>query len=189
MNSLMQPRATSAAKSETRADLVLVSFIIAASWVLFSPILTLWWMYDDAFLLHYAIRHHPGQYLFIPSVWQEFPQKLFTPVLPLAYDTDVFLFGVNAHSYYLHHLVELTLLFVLLHLCLRLWFSPAGSAVATFLFMLGAPTMSWASQLMLRHYVESSIAALVATILYVRGIRRGTRTAIVLSALAYFVAI
>ncbi len=157
--------------------------------VLYGAIRRLWWTFDDAFLLHYAIRYHPWQYLFSPQIWNEIPQRLFTPILPLAYDTDIVLFGVDSRGYYFHHLLELVVLAVLLYTVLRLWYGAFGSAAGAILALLGAPMCAWASQLMLRHYVESTIAALAATVFWVVGLRRRSFWLACLSGCAYFVAI
>jgi hypothetical protein len=102
-------------------DALNAALIAACVTLLYAPILGLWWTYDDAFLLRYVITHHPRGYLFSPRIWQEIPQQLFTPVLTLAYDADVVLFGIDARGYYAHHLLELIGFAVLVYAVSRLW--------------------------------------------------------------------
>jgi hypothetical protein len=172
-----------------RLELLAGSIVALVTIALHWRIRRLWWLYDDAFQLRYVISHSPREYLFTPEIWREIGNQLFTPLLMVSYDLDWSLFGGNARGFYLHHLAELAVFAVLLYAAARLWLDRISSVTFSLLVILGAAFCSWSTQLMVRHYVESSIAALVATILFVIGRRRERAALIVLSALAYFVAI
>jgi hypothetical protein len=172
-----------------RFDLLAGSIVALVTIAIHWRIRRLWWLYDDAFQLRYVIRHSPREYLVSPEIWREIGNQLFTPLLMVSYDLDWFLFEGNARGFYLHHLAELALFAVMLYATARLWRDRISSVTFSLLVILGAAFCSWSTQLMVRHYVESSIAALAATMLFIVGRRRGRGGLIVLSALAYFVAI
>lgn len=158
-------------------------------WVLYQSVVRLWWTYDDAFLLRYASTHPPRGYFFTPSVWQEIPNRLFTPLLPLIYDWDLALFRFDPASHYVHHLADLSVCALLFYAMLRLWHRPLASATAVTAFFLGTPMVEWASQLMVRHYVYALSACFLTIITFVRYERDRGRASLAISVASFCVAL
>lgn len=178
-----------APRSWLSLDLFFCELLFGLPWFLYSAITRLWLTFDDAFFIHFVATREPRHYLFEPAQWHPIP--MFTPVLPLVYEVDFHLFGLNLEGFYLHHLLELSACALLLYAALRLWFRELHSAAAVVLIFAGAPFSAWATQLMVRHYVEATIAgaaSLICFVLAMRG-RPHARRLTALSVLAYFVAI
>lgn len=142
--------------------------LAAAAWLLYFPVLRLWWIYDDFHHLRYLMTHRPGWYLFDAAGFREFPAKVFTPLLFLSLDADRRLFGLDPRPFYLHHLVAFALCPAVLYGVLRLWLSRLWAAVAAWIFLLGPVTASLAPLLMVRHYVEAILLAALAVAAWAR---------------------
>ena len=169
-------------------DLSLAALLAAFGGLVYQRALGLWLTYDDFFHLHYLYTTTPAEYLLKPEIWQRLPFKMITPLLFLSFDLDLALFGLDAQAFLVHQLVSFALCAAAFYLVLRLWLSPAWSAFAAVLFVLGPVTVSIAPLLMVRHYVETALLCLTAVGLYVLALRgRGMGFAVV-SAGLYFVA-
>ncbi|HXI11666.1 MAG TPA: hypothetical protein VNM92_03360 [Thermoanaerobaculia bacterium] len=150
--------------------------------------LELWWTLDDPFHIHHLLNHRTGEYFNSPKLWHELPFQLFTPLQFLSYKVDMRFFGLDAEKFYLHQLAALAIASSGLYLVLRLWWQPFYSAAATVMTTMGASVASWATQLMVRHYVEGSIFYLTCTALFVLSLRRQSRALRFASALLLFLA-
>lgn len=146
--------------------------IVVAVMLLYGSVLGLFWTYDDAFNLRYAQEQSPLGYFFMPSVWRQLPFTMFTPLLYVAYDIDLALFGERPAPFYAHHLLSLCGAAVALFFVLRSWFSAAISLLATLSVVAAPPMTEWALELMTRHYVEGALLASVATLFYLRAVSK-----------------
>jgi len=139
-----------------------------------------------------VLEHPAAAYTFDPATWQRLPFRMLTPLLMLSHDVDVALFGLRPAPFYLHQLLALALAAAALYAALRLRLPALWSAAGTALFLLAPPLASLASAIMVRHYVEGLLFALLAVAAYLAALGRsdgGGRIAwAVGSAAAYFVA-
>jgi hypothetical protein len=181
--------------SETRrvaAEVGIALALAGAAWLLYGPVLRLWWTHDDFYHLRYLLTHRPGWYLFDASGFREFPAKVFTPLLFLSLDADRRLFGLNPHLFYLHQLLVFALCPAVLYGVLRLWLPRLWAAAGAWIFLIGLVTSSLAPLLMVRHYVESILLAAMAVGAWAMALRRqpgkGTWGLAWLSAALYFAA-
>jgi hypothetical protein len=175
-------------KSRPAPDLALAALIAAGGWFVYRRALGLWFTYDDFFHLHFLDGAGPFDYFYRPEVWQRLPFKMITQLLFLSLDFDQAVFGLNAHGFLIHQLVSFSLCVAVLYLVLRLWLPRAWALLGTALFGLGPVTVTVAPLLMVRHYVETMLLALVAVGAYVLALRRSDRKLAVVSAVFYFLA-
>jgi hypothetical protein len=162
-------------RSETRrlaAEAGIALALAGAAWLLYYPVLRLWWTHDDFYHLRYLLTHRPGWYLFDASGFREFPAKVFTPLLFLSLDADRQLFGLDPHLFYLHQLLVFALCSALLYGVLRLWLPRLWAAAGAWVFLIGPVTASLAPLLMVRHYVESILLAAMAVGAWAMALRR-----------------
>ncbi|HEV2852355.1 MAG TPA: hypothetical protein VHC97_06080 [Thermoanaerobaculia bacterium] len=143
--------------------------LAAAAWLLYFPVLRLWWIYDDFYHLRYLMTHRPGWYLFDAEGFRGFPAKVFTPLLFLSLDVDRRLFGLDPRLFYVHHLAAFALCPAVLYGVLRFWLSRLWAAAAAWIFLLGPVIASLAPLLMVRHYVEAILLAALAVAAWTRG--------------------
>jgi hypothetical protein len=154
------------------ADLALAGALAAAAVALYRPVTHLWWLYDDAFQVRFVLHHRLAEYAFVPAVWQQLPNRVFTPLLLASLDLDAALFGLRPAAFYLHQLAALAAAAAGLFLLLRRWLPRGWAALAGLLFLLGVPTAAAVELLMVRHYLEGLVLALGATALYLAALRR-----------------
>lgn len=154
------------------ADLVAVLGLSLSVVGLYAGSLNLWWTWDDFFNLRQVLTRSVSDALFSSSYWRSLPHQLFTPLLPLSYELDVALFDLWPRAFYVHHLLGLVLCAIALYLLLRLWLESALAFLGALLFVVGVPVVTVAQQLMLRHYVEGLVFALLAIAAFVISIRR-----------------
>ena len=155
--------------------------IAAVVWILFHKITRLWWTYDDAYLIHLAVVHPALDHFFGGSLWHSMPQQLYTPLLTASYDAELSLFGADGSRFYAVHLIELMLAAVAIFAAMRMWLDNIRASFGALLFILGAPVVNVATELMLMHYIESIILGAIAVILF-------KREHWILSAIAYLAA-
>lgn len=174
------------------ADTAVALGLAAAAWLLYRPVLRLWWTHDDFFHLRYLLSHPAGWYLFDASSFREFPARVFTPLLFLSLDADRRLFGLHPEPFYLHQLAALVLCPVALYALLRLWLPRGWAAAGVLVFLAGPVFASLAPLLMVRHYLEAILLAALAVAFWVAALRRWPGRAAwrlsVLSAVAWFAA-
>lgn len=125
-----------------------------------------WWLYDDPQLLLHAIKVSAIDALSNPSRYQQLATHTFTPLLPLSFKVDLAIAEVRPGFHYAHQAVALTigglLLFALLRRYVAVRFAFCGAAM----FLASWPAVYAARTLMIRHYVEGLVFALVALIAF-----------------------
>ena len=154
----------------------------------YRSVLHSFWLGDDSQILKHAISHHPWQYFFSPKVWQELSANNLTPWVSLSFDLDWKIFGLYPYGFYLHHLVSLCLLAVTAYVVLGLWFSYQLSFFAVLLFVVSPPFAEAAQILMVRHYIEGMLFALLSVYVFVKSIRNHNKWLIILAAFFYLLA-
>lgn len=146
--------------------------LAAAAWLLYLPVLRLWWMHDDLFHLHFLRDHATAWYLWDVAAWRQWPPRVLTPLLFLSLDVDRALSGPRPEAFYLHQLVSLSLVPAALYGVLRLWLPRLWAAAGAFVFLLGPPVASLAPLLMVRHYIEAVLLGTLSCGLWVLALRR-----------------
>ncbi len=157
--------------------------------LLYRKITRLWWTWDDAYLLHIAMAHPAGDHFFGSSIWLSMPQQLFTPLLSASYDAELTLFGADPARFYIVQLSELAATVSALYLTLRFWMSWPAAACASVLFISGTPLCTMSTQLMLMHYVQSVLLAIVSVALFAAALRRKNVVFSVASGIVYLAAL
>lgn len=157
--------------------------------LLYRKIARLWWTWDDAYLLHITMVHPARDHFFGSSIWLSVPQQLFTPLLTASYDAELALFGADPARFYIVHLAELALTVVALYVTLRFWMSWPAAACASILFIAGTPVCTMSTQLMLMHYMQSVLLAIVSVALFVAGLRREDAFSTIASGVVYLAAL
>jgi hypothetical protein len=157
------------------AELAVGGGIALLALLLYAPAAGFWWVHDDFFQLTYVADHRPLDYSLDPAVWQRLPTRMLTPLLMLSLDADLALFGPRPRPFYLHQLAALALAAAALFALLRLWLSRLWAAAGAVLFLLGPPVTALASLLMVRHYVEGLLLAILAAAAFVVALRRRSR--------------
>jgi hypothetical protein len=169
-------------------DALVVLGLVLAVALLYRKVTRLWWIWDDAYLLHIAVAHPVLDHFVDRSLWLSMPQQLFTPLLTASYDAELALFGPNPRSFYLVHLIELSVTAIALYFTLRFWISRAAAACAALLFLIGTPVGVMATQLVLKHYIESVILSMGSVALFTVAMRRGRELPGILSGFLYLAA-
>jgi hypothetical protein len=154
------------------ADGAIALALAGAVWLLYGPVLRLWWMYDDVFHLHFLLTHRSWWYFFDASGFRDFPARLLTPLLFFSLDLDRRLSGFDPHPFYVHQLLALSLCTATLYGVLRLWLARLGSAIGAWIFLIGPVTASLASLLMVRHYIETVLLLALSVAAWAGAVQR-----------------
>ena len=158
-------------------ELSIATALAALPWLLYWPMLRLWWTFDDLFHQHLLVTGPRLWYLWDAEFYRHAAPKMMTPLLFLSLDLDRRLFGLHPVGFYAHQLVSLSLVGAALYAVLRLWLPRGWSALGSGLFLLGAPVAGTALQLMVRHYFEALVLMAVAVALWVGALRGQERRA------------
>ncbi len=164
---------------------LLLAMVVAET---FRKIIRLWWMFDDPFHFNILQRVSVLGTLYDKTLYNALGTPIFTPFFMLSLKSDRVWFGSNATAFYTHQLLVLVLLPAAEYFLLRLWCSRTTAASTALITCLAGPILSIAPVLMLRHYIGGAVLAIVATILFVRALRSGSRGMAVASAVIYFLA-
>jgi len=134
-------------------------------WLLYHPVMESYWVFEELQPLRQAYEHHPWEYFFVPKVWRELQTAFLTPWFTFSLSLDLRLFGLEPRGYYLHQLLSLWLVSVTLYFLLRLWLPRLYALTGTLLFLVSAPAAAAAEMLMVRHYVEGTLLALLSLLI------------------------
>jgi hypothetical protein len=154
--------------------------------LLYRKVTRLWWTYDDAYNVKVAISHAWTDGFTSSILW---PQKLFTPLFTTTYELLYAAFDLDASRWYAAHLAILVAAALGVLAALRLYVPRPAALIGAFLFALGVPICSMATQLMTIHVLESIALGALATVAYVEGVRRHRYWMSAVSALLYLAAI
>ncbi len=156
-------------------DLAAIFVLVLLAFVLYHPVLGLFWHADDFYNLRFSRQHTPLQVLASPATWVELPFKMVTPLMFLSFQLDLALAGTSPYAFYLHQLLAVGLCAVLLYALLRLWIEPFPAFVGGGFLLFGAPAGGLAATLMVRHYPEAIALLSLAIATFVLAVRRGSR--------------
>jgi hypothetical protein len=143
-----------------------------AAWLLYYPVLRLWWTYDDFYHLHHVLTGRPWWYLFDVTEFRRLAGKVLTPLLYLSLDLDRRLFGLDPRAFYLHHLLAFSCCPAVLYGVLRLWLTRVWAGVAAWIFLIGPVVASLVPLLMVRHYVEVILLAALAVAAWAKALQK-----------------
>ena len=147
------------------------------------------WRWDDPSILLHLHQYSIVQDFINPEVWREFSPANLTPWLIFSYELDLILFGLNPGAFYLHQLLVLAAVASVFYITLRLWVRGAFALAGSALFLMGAPGITVAQQLMTRHYLEGLLFCLLSLLFFVQHLRRGSRPLLILSLLFYLLSV
>ncbi|MCU1229779.1 MAG: hypothetical protein JWO97_2663 [Acidobacteria bacterium] len=170
-----------------RADVASVVALLALTVTLYRNVVSLWWLLDDVFHLHF-LHDHPGFAYLKRDAFDQLPFDLFTPLLFISLDADERLAGLEPAAFHLHQLIALGIGAIVAYAVFRQWLSPLVSFAGSVLIIAGAPLCTIVQELMLRHYVEGFVFAGVTVLLYVQALRRNSVALMIAAACAYLLA-
>jgi hypothetical protein len=172
-------------------DLGIATAFAIVAWLLYHPILRLWWTYDDFYHFRHLITGRPWWYFFDASEYRRLEAKVLTPLLFFSLDLDRRLFGLKTYPFYLHQLVAFTLCPAALYAVLRMWLGRLWAAVGAWVFLIGPVIASLAPLLFVRHYIEVILLGSLAVMAWAGALRSTGKRAwmlALLSAAFYFAA-
>lgn len=151
-----------------------LDFLIVASLpvVLYFPLTSAWWLNDDPAILRHIVEFGVLSNFYVPDNWRSYSPVNFTPLLIASIALDLELFGLAPFGYYLHQLLGLGLsaalgFYVLLG-AMKRWVA----LLVTTLVVLSPSVSEIAGSLMMRHYLDGSLLALVSLILFRLSLKR-----------------
>jgi hypothetical protein len=154
---------------------IAIAFAIVA-WLLYHPVLRLWWTYDDFYHFRHLITGRPWWYLFDGAEFRRLESKVLTPLLFFSLDIDRRLFGLHSYPLYLHQLAAFALCPAAIYGVLRIWLRRLWAAVGAWIFLIGPAIASLVPLLFVRHYIEVILLGSLAVMAWIGALRStGTR--------------
>ena len=152
-------------------ELAAAGGLLLATWALYRGVLGLFWLSDDFFNLRWVHAWGPADYALEPEVWRQLPFRMLTPLLFASYDLDLTLFGPRPRPFYVHQLLAIGLAAAALYALLRQWLPRGWALFGGWLFLAGAPVLSLAPLVMVRHYPECVLLAAASAWAWVAALR------------------
>ena len=166
-----------------------VSVLAIICFGLYHSVLSAGWRFDDGAHLEFAMTYSPWQYFFIPEITRLQSGANLTPWNAFFYDINLSIFGLNPGGFYFHQLIVLWLISIATYFFLKLWLDWYWAILGATLFLIGAPTVHVANQIMAGHYTTGLLFTVIALYIYTRAVQDQNRTLAVLSALFYLLAV
>lgn len=153
------------------------------------PVFHGFWLYDDPFILKFAINHSPLEYLFVPEIWRIFSSVHFTPAAVVSYGADYLAAGLSAPWFYLHNIISLIMLALVFFFLMKEYISFPFALLSAFFLILSKPFAAASEILMFRHYIEGGIFACASLLLFTLHTRGKGKGFLVSASFLYFLAI
>lgn len=147
------------------------------------------WRFDDGDHLNFASTYAPWQYFFVPEITRLQSGANLAPWNTLFYDINLSLFGLNPAGFYMHQLVLIWLTSVATYFLLKLWVAPLWSLMGAVIFLVGAPTVHIATEIMTGHYASGLLFTVIALYAYVRAVREQRGSLTLIGTLFYLLAV
>ena len=130
-------------------------------------VVTQWWLWDDPQLLYGVMRADAIDHLVTREAWRHQTTASFTPMLMLANELDLALFGLNPRGFYIHHLLVFAGAIVAVYAyARRLIDNELFAAIAAGALALSQPAFTVATLIMDRHYASGLLLAALAMICF-----------------------
>ncbi|MCU7929632.1 MAG: hypothetical protein KZQ90_02450 [Candidatus Thiodiazotropha sp. (ex Codakia rugifera)] len=162
--------------------------LLALSFLIHQDALSGYWRFDDGWLLDFSSRFSPWDYFLNPAITRGYSLNNLTPFNPFIYDLNLWLFGLSPKGFYFQHLATLTGCAIASFFLLRLWIPPLFAFLGAAAFLVGAPTLFVAQQLMVGHYIAGLFFSILAIYTYLIGLDRQNWWLVALATLFYLLA-
>lgn len=169
----------------------IISAIVLAAlcFGLHHSVLSAGWRFDDGDHLNFAITYLPWQYFFIPEITRLQSGANLTPWNVFFYDINLWLFGLSPKGFYLHQLILLWFISIATYFLLKLWIAPFWALIGAVTFLIGAPTVHIANEIMTGHYSSGLLFAVIALYAYARAAQEQRQSFALIGALFYLLAV
>lgn len=170
----MQATQTTSTGSGWSSSTTLLSGLLLAlaTYALHGSALDGYWRFDDGANLLFAVQLDPWQYFFSPALTLAQSGANVTPWNAFFYGINLALFGTHLEGHYAHLLALIWAASWASVLLLRLWLPLPFALLGACLFLMGAPTVLVAQQLMVGHYATGLVFSVLSLLALMHGVRR-----------------
>lgn len=124
--------------------------------------LTLWFISDDMPLIHAAATKSTFKMLFDRETYLSFHKFFYTPLFPLLFKIDWYLFKLNPTGYHIHNLIAVFLTSLMAYKVLTLYLPSFNAWIGTFLFALSYPNITNIGWITRKHYIWGTFLILLS---------------------------
>lgn len=169
---------------------VIAIFLLAILCIgFYYEVLSAGWRFDDGDHLNFASTYSPLQYFLVPEITRLQSGANLTPWNALFYDINLSLFGLNPSGFYIHQLIIIGLTSIATFFLLKLWIAPVWSLIGALVFMIGAPTVHIANEIMTGHYSNGLLFVVIALYAFVCAVRLEQNRYALVGAFFYLLAV
>lgn len=151
-----------------KRDAVAIGLVVILVAAAHGTVLTQWWLWDDPQLLYGVMHSRAIDHLLSSEAWRHQTTASFTPLLMLANELDLALFGLNPRGFYAHHLLVFAAAILAVYAYLRTFTNVLIAATAAGALVLSQPAFTVATLIMDRHYALGLLLAALAMIAFRR---------------------
>ncbi len=151
-----------------KRDAVAIGLLVILVAVAHGTVLTQWWLWDDPQLLYGVMHSRAIDHLISAEAWRHQTTASFTPMLMLANELDLALFGLNPRGFYAHHLLVFAAAILAVYGYLRTFTNELMAAAGAGALALSQPAFTVATLIMDRHYALGLLLAALAMIAFRR---------------------
>lgn len=151
-----------------KRDAVTIALLLVVIGVAHGSVLTQWWLWDDPQLLYGVMQNRAVDHLLSPAAWRHQTTASFTPMLMLANELDLALFGLTPRGFYAHHLLVFAAAMVAAYAFMRQFVNATAAGLAACALALSQPAFTVATLIMDRHYAMGLLFAALAMIAFRR---------------------
>ena len=148
-----------------RKEILLLLSFLALLFAVNYRLLAEWFMIDDTAMI-FCSGFDTIKLLFDKGTYLYFNQLFFTPLLPISFKIDWYLFQMNPAGYHLHNLLAAWLCCVLLYIFFRNYLTPFFGWLGVMLFAISLPVSFDIGWITRKHYLWGFFFALVAVHLF-----------------------
>ena len=126
------------------------------------------WLYDDPVIIVESIRQSTSDLLFDPAEYRHLSASSFTPLVLVSFKFDLLLHGLDPSVFYTDQLIALIAAALLFYFLLRRYVSDLYAAIGSGVFLTSWAAVYAARTLMIRHYLDGLVFALIAMLVWRR---------------------
>lgn len=153
------------------------------------PYLSSWFIIDDMSLIHAAATKSSIGMLFDRETYLTFHQLFYTPLFPLLFKPDWFLFKLNPAGYHALNLTAVFLTSLMAYRVLRLYLPSLNAWAGTCLFSFSYPNITNIAWITRKHYIWGTFLILLSFYLFKKSEKTKNRLFFAGSLSAFFMAL
>ena len=166
----------------------ILSLVVSVHFLIALRFFGIWFLIDDFVPISTVLIYSPMEILFSRDAYALFNRWFFTPLLPISFKLDWYLFKLNPWGYHLHNYFLILANALVIYKITRLYLPPRYCLLAAIFFLFSVPAFINIANSSLRHYSWGCLFIFLGFYLYKRFEEKGSKKLLLFSIICYFIA-